>query len=763
MPIYQRLTYEAMDDETLPKKTLFTVHSHRVLFLCDEHNTDFFVSGEFQTYAADCYPALARDVDDGHGQEQDITPAPLLETLPFLRVTTDHEPRDARIGFVFGSDPTVCDVLLDKDLARGISKKQFAIQVNQENGVLLFKNHSRNKTNIRSPSLGKLALRHQRALQENESVHVPLGLYDIEIRLPDHSAHRRDYRTHLSNFIAKVSTQIPDLQNLELESGPSASTTSSGASPYRLQDKIGSGTYGVVYRAVHRVTGDVVAVKQLGKDKLVRLEEAMLLRSIMHEHIVKFHAFIIESDSHLLVMEFVDGPNLEQAFRGYHPSSTELREVIRQQLTAAQFIHHQGIIHRDIKPPNVVLKSRNPMVTKLTDFGLAIRSAELAGGVLGCGTALYAAPEVFNNKVYDEKVDIWSLGIIFLQYSHKLPPFPKQHSKHKGPADWGRWKKWPDAVLQHLQSMPLSPTSRFISAMLTFNPAVRPSAQDALTYPFFSAELDTSYAAETNAELSEDGDTIRASSHRQEPHLSTRSQINRLSDRESPRHATVVLSNKTRSNASLERHAKRRKSERIASMMAGRANYVEVSELPSFRRDANDVVNSQRDEAQSIPNEDEEHNVSTHHYELNLQLPCPPGYKVMSYNNQKIAYHSRLQRVNITSLLRLGNIHRSQGHKWIQSNRCDKIIERGKPYIQGTYILLDSAATCCSELCASSASANALRVIRSDIAGSQAQNNINMGSSEPPSQGGILSPSTPPPCKRAHRFGVDIGGHSIRV
>ncbi|KAH0423723.1 hypothetical protein CcaCcLH18_11974 [Colletotrichum camelliae] len=689
-----------MGDETLLRKTLFTVHSHRDLFLCDEHNADFFVKAELQTYAADYDSALARDVDDDLGQEQDVTPATLPEMLPFLRVTTDHEPIDARIGFDFGSDPAVSDVLLDKDPTQGISKKQFAIQ----------------------------------------RKHYVFGCVTI----------------------------------------PTSRQSWSGA-------------YGVVYEAVHQVTGDVVAVKQLGKDKEMRLEEAMLLRSITHEHIVKFHAFIIESDSLLLVMEFVHGLNLEQEFKADCPSLTELREVIRQQLNATEFIHHRGIVHRDIKPPNVMVKSRHPMVTKLTDFGLAIRLPELADEAPRCGTAPYTAPEILERKVYDEKVDIWSLGIILLRYFHELPPFPKVS---KGPTGWGPWRNWPDKVRHHVQSMPLSPTSRFISTLLTSNPTARPSAKEALRYPFFSAELSIYSTEETaNAALPGDDlvdeDTIRASSHRQGPQeISSWGQRNNLLDTEIPRYATTVLGNETGSNPP-ERHTKRQKngqdpslsevarflesiddplesrlfgsanqratSERVESKVSGRGSYEETSELPSLRWNAQEQRDLTRDASQNTPREDEEQDVSTHQYELNFPLNCPPGYKVMRYNERWIGYHPQLQRVNITSLLGLGNIDRSWGQQWIETKQCHKIIVKGIHHLQGTYITLDAATICCADLGAGLATTNALRVIRSGITDKKAQNNIGVGPPEPARH------SPPPPCDPAPRFKVNVGGKIIRL
>ncbi|GKT83837.1 calmodulin-binding protein kinase [Colletotrichum tofieldiae] len=691
--------------------------------------------------------------------------------LPFLRVTTDDEPRDARIGFVFGSDPAVCDILLDKDAARGISKKQFAIHVTQEHGVLLIINRSRNKTNVETRSLGKLALSSRRALQENESVRVSLGLYDIEIRLPNHSAHWGEYRKHLHDFTTKISSQVPVFENLELESGPSASTASWTVSPYQLQHHVGSGAYGVVYRAVHRVTGDVVAIKQLGKQEHMRFEEAMLLRSITHDHIVKFHAFIIESDSFLFVMEYVDGLNLEQSFEAHHPQPAELREAIRQQLAAVMFIHHQGIVHRDIKPPNVMVKSRDPMDTKLTDFGLAITIAELADKAPLCGTPLYAAPELLEGKLYNEKVDIWSLGILFLRYSHRLPPLPKRDSKHKGQADWRPWRNWPDKVQRHLRFMPPSPAFRFTSALLTPNPSVRPSANDALAHPFFSAELSVSFpAGKTSARLSgndlEAEATMRAPSYWHKPRSSTWNQIDNLPPTDIPRNGTVTLNLGTDSS-SPERHAKRRRNSRDPSL-SEIARFLEGLDDPleSFLRQPNlRMIESGEEkpeqeerfeweavgdaqQASDLPslgwNNDEmrvAHSIARleppdlqssvigglqqpcitaeapPNFELDLKLACPAGYKVMIYAEQMIGYCPSENTVNIRSLVRLANISRTRLGSWLKRNSNMKRTKiAGVYYIQGTYIQLEDARMCCKYFEVTQEAMEALEIITLDIA-----------------------------------------------
>lgn len=112
-----------------------------------------------------------------------------------------------------------------------------------------------------------------------------------------------------------------------------------------------------------------------------------------------------------------------------HFSESELEQVLIQLLTAVNYLHEQPFVHRDIKPDNVLVQSRDPLLVKLSDFGLSKASNSLH---TFCGTTLYAAPELYTlhepdgAESYTAAVDIWALGATILEFGYGLPRYPKK-------------------------------------------------------------------------------------------------------------------------------------------------------------------------------------------------------------------------------------------------------------------------------------------------------------------------------------------------
>ena len=116
-----------------------------------------------------------------------------------------------------------------------------------------------------------------------------------------------------------------------------------------------------------------------------------------------------------------------------HSKSTitveETIALLFQALNALQCLHPRGVAHRDLKPENILVQSRDPLSIKLADFGLANDRSDL---ITVCGTRRYAAPEVSLGDWYTTSVDLWSLGVIILQYAYGLPEAPRQkRGRHK--------------------------------------------------------------------------------------------------------------------------------------------------------------------------------------------------------------------------------------------------------------------------------------------------------------------------------------------
>jgi len=133
-----------------------------------------------------------------------------------------------------------------------------------------------------------------------------------------------------------------------------------------------------------------------------------------------------EEQEPLLVMEYLPLGNL--ACQGYITEEETLR-ILCQGLQALKYLHSQSppLAHRDIKPDNILVRSRTPFVIKLVDFGLAKNNSSLK---TFCGTSTYVAPEIWEHGHYTAMVDIWSLGVVVLQYGYGLPK-PSQERKGK--------------------------------------------------------------------------------------------------------------------------------------------------------------------------------------------------------------------------------------------------------------------------------------------------------------------------------------------
>lgn len=138
------------------------------------------------------------------------------------------------------------------------------------------------------------------------------------------------------------------------------------------------------------------------------------MRRLTHENIIKLHE-VHESETHIyLVLELLKGGELFERIvkKGFY---TEKNAAILMQklLSALEYIHAKGIMHRDIKPENLILKGlENNYDVKIADFGLATVVAQSEYLFRRCGTPGYVAPEILADEKYDQKVDIFSAGVI---------------------------------------------------------------------------------------------------------------------------------------------------------------------------------------------------------------------------------------------------------------------------------------------------------------------------------------------------------------
>ena len=200
---------------------------------------------------------------------------------------------------------------------------------------------------------------------------------------------------------------------------------------YTVTAQIGRGAMGLVYRAVDRLTREEVAIKVVAHDVAVDAEllgrfrrEGEALRQLRHRNIVAFVEMFEQQGQQVIVMEYVPGGNLYSVLEDGPLETPDVVRITLELSDALAQAHHIDIIHRDIKPQNVLLTLDG--IPKLTDFGIArlltATTALTQSGVM-IGTPHYMSPEAWQGLPPDAQGDIWSLGVMVYQMASGRLPF----------------------------------------------------------------------------------------------------------------------------------------------------------------------------------------------------------------------------------------------------------------------------------------------------------------------------------------------------
>ncbi|MCX7624725.1 MAG: tetratricopeptide repeat protein [Candidatus Sumerlaeaceae bacterium] len=202
-------------------------------------------------------------------------------------------------------------------------------------------------------------------------------------------------------------------------------------SRYELVEELGRGAMGIVYRARDNELDEFVALKILPENLSQNPEavqrfraEARAARRLAHPNIVRIHDIGEEKGRKYISMEFVKGTDLKRVLRQKGKLSiAEATSIVLSICEALEYAHKHGIVHRDIKPPNIMITDDG--TPKLSDFGIA-KALEFTGetrtGAV-IGTPLYMSPEQVQGQPVDHRADIYSLGVMFYELLAGKPPF----------------------------------------------------------------------------------------------------------------------------------------------------------------------------------------------------------------------------------------------------------------------------------------------------------------------------------------------------
>jgi len=258
---------------------------------------------------------------------------------------------------------------------------------------------------------------------------------------------------------------------------------------YRLVRQIGMGGMGRVFEALDVQTGERVAAKimfsrtEISSRALLRFQqEAAVLAALDHPNIVKIHTTVADEHTSCIIMELLDGRPLGHLLRdsedGRQLPLASIRELMRQVAGALASAHERGIVHRDIKPDNMIVGADNHVT--VTDFGIArlVRprgdASVLTSTGMTMGTPLYMAPEQIEGKKVDGRADIYALGAVMYQLVTGRPPFEggdplsiafKHVNQPPDPPSWLNANLPEDWEALILRALAKDPADRFQSAV----------------------------------------------------------------------------------------------------------------------------------------------------------------------------------------------------------------------------------------------------------------------------------------------------------
>ena len=262
---------------------------------------------------------------------------------------------------------------------------------------------------------------------------------------------------------------------------------------FQIVSKIGEGAYSLVYKVRRLIDGNIYALKKVKlinlseKERKNALNEVRFLASVKSKFVISYkESFFDEKDNTLcMVMEYADGGDLYQKIKENRKSQTLFEEsdiwrIFIQLVKGLKALHELNILHRDLKSANVFLMKDGSV--KLGDLNVS-KVFRKNMGHTQTGTPYYASPEVWNDKPYDTKSDIWSMGCVLYEMTALKPPFRAKNME-------GLYKKVIEGKVIRIPNKFTNDLYKIIQLLLQVKPEKRPSCSEILQNPLIIRRIE---------------------------------------------------------------------------------------------------------------------------------------------------------------------------------------------------------------------------------------------------------------------------------
>jgi len=267
------------------------------------------------------------------------------------------------------------------------------------------------------------------ALRENQTIKDPSCCYKNPYQGNTTNAPPEKMSKHGTfNAVRKERDNDSNKENTNAGSEQPVHTKSWSLADFDIGRPLGRGKFGSVYLAREKRSHFIVALKVLFKSQLLKANvEHQLRREIeiqshlKHGHILRLYGYFYDAKRVFLILEFAPQGELYKTLTKAGKFDEKKSATYIAQLTSAlEYCHSKKVIHRDIKPENLLLGMKGEL--KISDFGWSVHAPSSRRTTL-CGTLDYLPPEMIEGKMHDEKVDLWSIGVLCYEFLVGKPPF----------------------------------------------------------------------------------------------------------------------------------------------------------------------------------------------------------------------------------------------------------------------------------------------------------------------------------------------------